>query len=371
MDTILIYFPFKIQNSANSGSKLRPIKILQAFKDWGKLHNIKVLLIAGESKEREDQFKAFRNNGYLDNLLFCYIENQTIPIWLTDTGHIPKRPFIDWQILSFLKVANVPVGIFYRDVYWKFDDIYPLRGIKKQIMKIIYRLEEMFFQQYAHTIFLPTLNMAKFVNINRPVVALPPGGSEVSSIEPKVKSKQVYNAIYVGAISHKMYGLSLLLDVVDNMRSKNIDFNLTIVCRHEELYKISNKERMRIKDLNINIEHRTSSSLPSLYAQMDIALMPLTPTVYNNFAVPTKLLEYLSYHLPVVATCCTAQIELISSGPYGIVCEPNVESFTNTIIQMFSNIEFYKSEIAEKFYKDNSWITRVQTVYNTLTKGRV
>ncbi|MEH7484848.1 glycosyltransferase family 1 protein, partial [Neobacillus drentensis] len=125
MKSVLLYYPFQLAENANSGSKLRPKKIHSAFLEWGKKNGVEILLLSGHSKARETMFAEWKSKGKLNNLLFCYMENQTIPFWLTDPRHIPQKPFIDSKVMKFLKGKNIPVGVFYRDVYWKFDELYP------------------------------------------------------------------------------------------------------------------------------------------------------------------------------------------------------------------------------------------------------
>ncbi|KPD00150.1 hypothetical protein LR69_01641 [Geobacillus sp. BCO2] len=86
MKTVLIYYPFSLAAERNSGSKLRPYEMHQAFLRWGAKEGVDVLLIAGTSAEREKQFQELRSQGKLDDVWFCYMENQTIPLWLTDPG---------------------------------------------------------------------------------------------------------------------------------------------------------------------------------------------------------------------------------------------------------------------------------------------
>src|SRR5690606_32565157 len=93
-----------------------------------------------------------------------------------DAGHIPKDWKIDKDVFKTLKKHHVPIGVFYRDVYWKFDELYSLKGLKKFVMQTIYKLEEKFYSKYVHTVFLPSDAMGKYVNIHATKMALPPGG---------------------------------------------------------------------------------------------------------------------------------------------------------------------------------------------------
>jgi glycosyltransferase involved in cell wall biosynthesis len=292
------------------------------------------------------------------------MENQTIPLWLTDSKHIPRNPWIDRSVFRYLQKRNVPIGIFYRDVYWKFDDLYPLKGWKKRIMKWIYQKEERFYEKYASALFLPSMEMAPYVDIKIPKYALPPGGKEF--LPQQNKSHSGLKGLYVGGIAHADYGLNLLLDSFELVKNAGIDYHLTICCREREFQSIKEKDQKRIKELGVEIVHLAGDDLKKLYQEMDFALIPRYRSTYNDFSVPVKLVEYLSYQLPVVATNCQAQASFVRSGPYGVICEDHAESMAEGIIHMKQEKVFYRQEIEASFLQKHSWLSRAKHVAEIL-----
>jgi glycosyltransferase involved in cell wall biosynthesis len=361
---VLVYFPFQLAEKADSGSKLRPLEMLKAFRQWGEEEQVDIIEINGSSEERTMQFNRLKNEGALDNLWFCYAENQTIPIWLTDSGHKPKKPFIDSNVFTFLKEKKVPMGIFYRDVYWKFDELYPLKGLKKKVMQTIYRREEKFYEKYASAIFLPSAAMGKYVNINQPKVPLPPGGKKTEQMD--LDKTFSHHGIYVGGIANDDYGLPLLLDALENYPSINMQPQLTIVCRENEYNKLPEDQKQRLSILGVELKHVSGSELQELYRSMDYAYIPRLKSEYNDFSVPVKLVEYLSNGLPVVATDCEAQKAFIESGNYGVVCDDKRNALIHAIQTVEKKNEYYRQNIQDTFLERNSWLARVRTVKNTL-----
>lgn len=365
MKSVLVYYPFVLTEEANSGSKLRPLEMKKAFQSWGSKNNVEILLISGTSDDREKQFDELLSKGKLDNLWFCYMENQTIPIWLTDPGHKPKRPFVDKKILSFLNKKGVPVGVFYRDVYWKFDHIYPLTGLKKKGMQFIYRLEEKFFEKYCQVIFLPSLEMGEYVDINREMVALPPGGKK-RNINKKEYYQFPLKSIYVGAIKGEDNGLSILLDAIKEVNKNSLVCELTIVCRKKEYEEIDKNTQEKIKDLQVDVLHISGAELDSLYEKVDFAFIPRKCTEYQNFSMPVKLVEYLSNGLPIVATACDAQKRFISENGYGVICNDDSISMAEAIIKMSEGLNQFKENIESTFLQNHSWEARVEKVKRSL-----
>jgi glycosyltransferase involved in cell wall biosynthesis len=297
------------------------------------------------------------------------MENQTIPIWLTDKNHIPSSPFIDKKVFRYLKQYHIPIGIFYRDVYWKFDDLYPLKGFKKTMMQWLYRREEAFYEKYADAIFLPSLEMGKCVDINRTKVALPPGGKEVVFQKRKREDNQV-RAIYVGAVKHADNGLPLMLETLERIKAEGLPLSLTVVCREAGYQGLPDEQKEKMSQLQVDVKHLSGAELDKLYLEKDFAYLPRIKSTYNDFSVPVKLVEYLSNYLPVLASNCTAQQRFIESGPYGLISSATVEDMVDATKTMMEQHHTFLQTIQDKFLKDNSWIARVQTVNQTLTKTK-
>lgn len=368
MKSVLLYYPFEVAENANSGSKLRPKEIYKAFQEWGKREDVEILLLSGSSAEREVLFEQWKAQGKLEHLWFCYMENQTIPFWLTDKGHIPKKPFIDKKVMKYLKQRQVPVGVFYRDVYWKFDELYPLKGLKKAVMKTIYRMEESFYSKYCDVIFLPSDAMGKYVGIPKKKVSLPPGGKEmnVAKIEKNIKISQ---GLYVGGINNEDYGLFLLLDALKIANKQETVCDLTIVCREDEYKQLPEEKKLRIEEMNVTVEHVSGEALNELYREMDFAFIPRYRSTYNDFSVPVKLVEYLSNELPVIATYCRAQQEIIEADGYGIICEDKPEDMGKAIEKMARDSVNYRENIQKTFVEKHSWLARVEKIKAALVKN--
>lgn len=365
MKSVLLYYPFEVAENANSGSKLRPKEIYKAFKEWGARENVEILLLSGSSSERESLFEQWKNQGKLDQLEFCYMENQTIPFWLTDKGHIPKKPFVDQKVMRFLKQRHVPVGVFYRDVYWKFDELYPLKGLKKTVMKTIYRMEEKFYNKYCKVIFLPSDAMGKFVDIQKEMISLPPGGKKMNIVR-KEKKSPFSQGLYVGGINNEDYGLFLLLDALEMANQEEKICELTVVCREDEYKQLPEDKKKRIDEMKVTVKHVSGEALNELYREMDFAFIPRFRSTYNDFAVPVKLVEYLSNELPVVATYCQAQQEIIESDGYGIICEDKPASMAQAIKEMAPNALQYRENIQKTFIQKHSWLARVEKIKSAL-----
>ncbi|WP_285286043.1 hypothetical protein, partial [Klebsiella pneumoniae] len=79
--------------------------------------------------------------------------------------HLPTHPLEDFAFLTRLRRHGIPVGLFYRDVYWKF----PLYGegvpkAKQLVAQAMYRYDLLAYRQCLDVLFLPSLRMGEWVD---------------------------------------------------------------------------------------------------------------------------------------------------------------------------------------------------------------
>ena len=94
---MIFHVPNYIDLEAKSGSNIRPIKMINAFKEIG--YDVDVVM--GYASERKSKIKEIKNN--IKNGVkydFLYSESSTMPTLLTEKNHLPTHPFLDF---SFFK----------------------------------------------------------------------------------------------------------------------------------------------------------------------------------------------------------------------------------------------------------------------------
>ncbi len=373
MKKIIVYFPFPLREP-RSGSSVRPIKVLEAFREFGEEQGIQIIAINGESKIRKKQLRRLYENTNPKEILFCYMENSTLPIWLTDYDHKPRSPFLEWAFFRYLRQNSIPLGLFYRDIYWKFNDEYNIKGLKRAIMKFIYACELRLYKRYVTQFFLPSKQMNQYTKFDpKRVHALPPGGMNCLPLANKDNHEEgrKLNVIYVGGISPR-YGLDILLEAFKLLNKKNDVARLMMVCREDEYYKYYTKIRPYEKFSWLEVYHAYGEKLLSIYEQADIAIIPRHKTLYNDFAVPVKLFEYLSFGLPVVVTDCAAQAEIVENDKLGVVTRDDSVSISQGIA-FFLDFETrmqYENNVQDALINHHLWIHRVKKVYKILMQAK-
>lgn len=370
MKNIIVYYPFTLASNPKSGSAIRPVEMIKAFDVYSQKHGLEMIVISGTSQERRQQWNKIVEEKKYEQTLFCYSENQTIPLWLTDPGHIPKDRKIDKDVFQLLKKHNVPIGVFYRDVYWKFDELYSLKGLKKFIMQTIYKKEEKFYEKYMHTVFLPSDAMGDYVNIHTAKLALPPGGRFTDIHTNNSAIQTPFKGIYVGGINNDDYGLPTLVESFALLNKDGIKGELVIVCREDEFTQLSSSDKDKLNKPYIDLKHVSGSELQQLYTEVDFAFIPRKRSIYNDFAVPIKLVEYLTAGLPIIATDCSAQEDFILSGPYGVITGDDAESLVQGMQSIQPQFEQYKRNIQQTFLQKHAWNERAEQAAHALIGGK-
>lgn len=364
MKKVIVYYPFPILNT-KSASYVRPLKMITAFKQISRDLNFEVIDIYGDSKERKKRLDELMQSTNPNDILFCYMENNTTPFWLTDRDHLPRNLVFDHRFFRYLQKHDIPIGLFYRDVYWKFDAFN--NSMTSKILKNIHKVELKVFKKIATKIYLPTKSMNQYVNIQpKQLGVLPPGG-ERQEIE-KVQSSSLVTMIYVGGISER-YGTDRLLTALDKMNKEGKRVHLILVCREDGFASFQQQFMFNYDRDDLEIHHKSGHELKELYARADFGVIPVRKNTYNDFAIPVKLFEYLSYQLPILATNCNEMEKVINEAKIGYIVEDSVdgliqgfEHFLNNNVQLI-----YENHIQHALSHQHQWIHRAKTVYDDLS----
>lgn len=363
MKKMIYYYPNPLSENPNSGSSIRPVKMLQAFKSIG----YDVELIQGYSKERKQQIKKISNSirkGVKYD--FVYAENTNLPTILSDKHHLPLNPFFDLEFFRLLNKYKIPSGLFYRDIYWNFevfDDQYPI--YKRIPSKLIYNLELFLLKKYVSIFYLPSIEMLRYVPfISKPQVrALPPAYDSDISV-PYTNFSLPLKLLYVGGISDS-YQMQELFKCV----SKRNDVELTICTRKNEWSDALDTYGQYLSK-NINIVHKSGKELMELFKCHHLSLMFFYPDLYREFAVPVKLYEYMFWEKPVIASEGTLVGKLIKNSNIGWVINYKDTDLNKLLDDIIRNPLCIDEKIlncrADKI--DNTWQARATQVISELKK---
>lgn len=277
---------------------MRPFKILNAFRALG----INVETVIGSWSERKEAIRRvkrdIRSGKRFD---FVYSENRTIPFAMTEEHRLPLHPCTDHLFLNFCNRNSIPVSLFYRDVFWRFDAYKTKLSLAGRLITIpLYWFDWHFHRHYVQTLYLPSMAMQSSIpptiGISR-VAALPPGSAAHDVVKIPRDNTDELKLLYVGGVRPPTYDIEPILDVVKRTPS----CVLTLCCRKAEWDHFAPRYKKFMSD-KVHVVHASGNELEPLYLSSDIMILLRKPNPYLDFAVPVKLFESIGYELPIIAS---------------------------------------------------------------------
>lgn len=352
MIKILFHAPYQL-SGVSSGSQVRPIRILEAFLDLG----YHVTVVSGSVPERKELIRNLRiQPGDFD---LCYSEPSTYPV----------HPIWDYLFYIRIKQAGIPLGIYYRDAYWKIVPEWIPQGMtKKIILQLRYRIDLRLFNLVANVIYFPSQSLAELFRFPCKEI-LPPGAKKMFVESPLEKKSDTPNIIYVGNILPR-YGLDLLFDMMVELNQLR-NANLILICPAKNISNNPSTFSRHIGKRWLKIYHISGKELNNYYQNAAIGIIPRPINKYNNLAMPVKLFEYLSFGIPIVATNCKEMGNFIKYNRCGLAVQDNSTDLANAINYLVGDPEVYRryaSAARDTIINGNLWTDRAEKVVDTLSK---
>lgn len=359
---IIFHIPVQLDRSHASASQIRPLKIIAAFQNIG----YKVDIVEGTAKMRQSQIgeikKNIRNGIKYD---FVYSESSTMPTLLTESHHLPTHPCLDFGFFRFCKKNNIPIGLFYRDIYWCF--INKNKDFKQRVAKFFYKYDLKQYEKYIDVLFLPTMDMFEHIpfSFHKEVVELPPGCDLQQPPDPAPHS--VLSMLYIGGVGGT-YSLKLFMKALSAISG----IQLTICCRKDEWDSLEEEYRKLSDAPNITVVHKKGEELIPLYEQADMfSMLYETSSLYLSFAAPFKLFEAIGYGKPLIGYRKNWSGKFIEKNGVGLVCDNTPEDVAKALNALCDDkdlLQQYKSRLSN-IAPQHTWESRARKVAEVLTKN--
>ena len=313
----IFHVPNYIDPDAKSGSHVRPPKMIDAFKSIG--YNVDIVMGYGSTRKKQiDRIKAEIKKGKKYD--FVYSESSTMPTLLTEKKHLPLFPRLDFSFLTYCKRNNIRIGLFYRDIHWKFEDYKSKVSLPKRMVTIpFYKYDLKKYEKIVDVLYLPSGQMAPLLNKYKikKVDLLPPGavynGDIVVQRNKYFKSRKEgpLNIFYVGGVS----GIYDVTEVFNAVFHTNNAY-LTVCARKEEWEKVKSKYTPFLNE-RVKIIHESGEHLKKYYMKSDLCCCYFPISKYMSFSMPIKLFEYLGFVTPVIATGGMEAGKFVQKWDYG------------------------------------------------------
>lgn len=325
-------------------------------------------VVSGYSAERSKKIAGIKKNiANGEKYEFMYAESSTMPTLLTDRHHLPLNPTLDFGFFSCIKNNGIPIGLFYRDIYWCFPPYEEkLSVFKASVARFFYRYDLTQYRKYIDRLYLPSLGMGKYIPSfpAEKMKALPPGHSGLQSDYVKQKkTDDRLSLLYVGGMSSH-YQMHAVFEALRDMPGIRLS-----LCTRKAEWEMVKEEYGGDTSENIKIFHVSGSGLDTLYADADIAMLFVNPHEYWDFAAPVKLYEYLGALKPVIASKGTLAGRFVEENGIGWTIPYRTETLSELLIDLKNNPQEIEKvqQCCMSVAVHHNWRMRAQQVVDELT----
>ncbi|MCS7010537.1 MAG: glycosyltransferase [Anaerolineales bacterium] len=371
---MIFYYPAPLSDAPQSGSQVRPIKMLEAFSSLG----YDIYEITGTLSQRTEKISRLvkdLSRTTHSQYQFFYGESTTAPPIVRDKTTSIVQALQELSIFDKLRAKKIPLGLFYRDIHWKFDQYRNhVQWYKGLVSYPLYYYELYLYARYLDILFLPALDMQKkipFFKDDPRVIALPPG-CKISNANFLRKDLQpcaapaVLHLLYVGGIVPPLYDIRPMLQAVQ----KSPAVRLTISCRKQEWLSWKSAYEALLSS-KISIVHANETELEPLYHQSHISLLFYIPHEYRGLTIPLKLFESVGFGVPVIVSGNTTAAKFVQAERIGWVANSaeELKQLLAYLANSPSEIEKMRDNVLQVREK-HSWQQRAAQVAEWLLKIR-
>jgi len=353
----IFHIPWKLDDNLNVASDIRPMKICNALKAIG--YNVEI--IWGSAKERRKHIKRIRlliKNGVKFD--FMYSESSTLPTLLTEPHHLPTSPFLDFSFFRFCKKYKIPIGLFYRDIYWNVKEVNRFGRFKQLYSKFFHLYDILKYNSSIDVLFLPHEKMRQYISLLKNAVRhthLYPGADNV--LVETVFNK---NILYVGGVNPQLYDVSVMIEAF-----KDTDASLILCCRERE-WKVHKNYYEHLLSENVQIRHLNTNEIKNIYHTISYTIMFFPPKEYRKLATPFKLFEYIGNEKPIISSNNSAASDYIKTNDIGFVLECKTLTLRNFLLDLPTKNIYQKKIInIKKTKQENLWEKRAEKIAQELS----
>lgn len=356
--TMIFHAPYPMEPNPTSASRLRPLRMREAFKAAG----YQVIDLSGTTPQRRTGYRRLKEQLAAGvKPAFLYSENSTQPNIFATSIRDGLAPLLDTSIMATAHRAGIPVGVFYRDVYWRFSS-FRAKSVTGRLAPAFHRLDLRGYLAAKAHFFFPSTAMSPYLGLpeGTSYSALPPAGAAGQTLP---LPEGPLTLVYVGGLGNH-YVLTELAQALKATSS----VHLNMVVRQRE-WENSAGEFATLSSANVHPHHLNANQLDGVYARSHIGVLTVKPSEYWQFAVPAKLYEYLSKGRPILVTEGTEAARIV--GELG--CGWQVPYDGKTLARTLRHLANQPEEVQQKAHQTraaaavNTWQDRALQVATTLT----
>ena len=265
----------------------------------------------------------------------------------------------DLAFLALMRLLGRPVGVYFRDAYQLFRDLNPRQHHRQLFTDWVWRLTTRLMKRIASVRYAPSTGLARVLSL-RDAVLLPPG------TDPALPDLGIGEPDVVAAIAQiaPRTGFDTLVAAVALVRESRPSVRLRIVARSVDGALAAGLPGW------VEVVSAGRDSLADALRPARICVLPLPITAYTDLAVAVRLLDFLAFGKPIVATDAIETKALIEASGAGAVAPATAEGLAAAILPILADENLARTYAANaRRYAcspDATWDARARIVLATL-----
>jgi len=308
---MIFHYPYPIGDH-RSGSSVHATRLLNGFRGAG----FQVFEMVGYPSQRRKvmvRVKRAAAQGRHISFLFAWSPVSSSFLGLANL----LQPCLDYGFFRWCNRHSIPVGVFYGDVFRRFD-FFKRQVVwwKRAMLEVFFWADWLNYRRTAQDFFIPSMPMGEFLPTKLPKRRLHgfPPGCDAELLAPYTLSPSIpLRLFYVGAIVPPIYDLKEMIDVI----AETDGVEMTLCCRQEEWRKHRSYYRSAIRAPNVHVVHASGAMLADLYHAADVFAFYRRAHPYLKFCMPVKLFEAIGFGLPVISNAGTESAAFIEREQIG------------------------------------------------------
>jgi len=309
-------------------------------------------VVSGPPARRAREMARYVASGRLRGLAGIYVENAT---------SLPRPA--DLAFLATAQAHRIPVLTYLRDAQQLFPEYYLAGSLKRRASRALFLPATRALIRVSTTVAFPSRGLAAVIlqSEERAGLAhlLPPGTrmTDAPPVDPAART-----LLFVGGLRYPAHGGAILREAIEKVRARGIDTTLICVSRPGEELTDTPPEWMRV----IRAE---GPQIDALLPEVLASITPRRKTPYNDLAVPIKVMEYLGYARPIIATDTTETAAIVRAAACGIVVPDTADDLADGIAAVASSppAQIVRwGEAARSAAAANSWESRAGAILELL-----
>jgi hypothetical protein len=327
---------------AESGPTVRIANMRAALE---RLVNLDV--VSGPRGARATALARYAASGRMKGLDGIYVESSTALPGPAD--------------IAFLRAARrrgIPVLTYIRDAYQLFPEYWSATTPRARLGRRLFLPALRQLAGASSRLAFPSQGLADTLSLGREAIILPPGAPEPVAVERRADAGSL---LVVGSLRHAVLGADLLLDAARLARDAGHAVELIAVCRPGDEPPSAPPW--------VRIERASGPGIHALLPGVLATVIPRRRSTYNDFAVPVKLMDYLSYGRPLLVTECTETARIVREAGCGLVVADTPTALAGGFAELAgasASVLDRWSTAAHEAARAHSWTTRAGQVVAAL-----